>query len=330
MRFLLCCVVLVASLSSRAAEVLSESVDAPLVVLAAPSPQAYADAYQTTLDYVVQLAEILDKHQSVVVLASGRALMDLSLRLPKRLLVDQPLGSAELEAFIPFGKPVLKQFRIPNNGDAAQHKRYVEAQRQLRHYNRRLGLGTQLVDIQFSASQWQDNGGAIGIVSDKVLSDNQMAAQSAHQVLARLLGVSLVVPVSLEGPLPLNSMLAWLGPKQLMINRYPQPFRSQLLNQLAVLGSDIQVFEAGRSVKMGASSMCGRYSGVLSTPSALYLPLFNLAEESVLISELARYTHKQVIPIESSAACQLGLSPRRLAWVVEGEFAQQLRQQTLN
>lgn len=323
MKFPWLCLLLMLCFSQglRATEPQQSVSSTSLVVLAAPQLRDYGENFDIALDYVSSLAKLLKQRHQVVVLASGEAWNQLSRQLSPSELVYLVLDSSEISYLAPVGRHDLMQFRTPLRSDIHQYHRNIRAQHQLRRYSRQRGLHTQIVELAFAAAQWQENQAGVGIVSERFVTENHLNEQSALQILTQLLGVEQVAMITPERELPLDSTLTWLGPKHLLINRYPTAFRSRLLEQLEQLDPSIQLLEVGEGVEVNSTSMCDRYSGALVVDQVVYLPNFYGQEDVTIATELERHIGMQVVVVDSGKACEIGLSPSRLAWVIPPQAA---------
>ena len=104
-----------------------------------------------------------------------------------------------------------------------------------------------------------------------------------------------------------DGMAMFIDENVLVINRYAEPLRSQVLAEIHGTFDNIQVIEIERAVDQSLgvdehfSSVYGIYVNALVTNRFIYLPVFGEAMDQQVIHEIQNHTTKQVVPILSQA-----------------------------
>ena len=112
-----------------------------------------------------------------------------------------------------------------------------------------------------------------------------------------------------------DGMVMFAEENTLIINRYDEPLRSEVLDELnrAFPGIKIVEIEADWD-DSAAGSACGINVNATVTPNFIYMPHFDNRLSDAALKTIQRHTSKTVIPVPSNEVCKLGGSVRCLTW----------------
>ncbi|MEM7348347.1 MAG: agmatine deiminase family protein [Chloroflexota bacterium] len=196
------------------------------------------------------------------------------------------------------------------------------------------GLSVKSIPLILDGGNFNYNGYDRAITTERLLVDNpDYTRQEILSILKETLGLSHIallpeVPGDVTGHS--DGMVKWLDRHCVAVSSYPEPLRTQVMRALkAGLGNDITLIEFPYVPEEemhvdGWPSAKGVYVNALTTPYAIYIPHFGLAEDVMATNLYQQYATKPVIPVKVGKEVDLGGTVRCLTWAVEGVDAQQL------
>lgn len=120
----------------------------------------------------------------------------------------------------------------------------------------------------------------------------------------------------------------WAEPDKLLVNEYEEPFRSQVLGELEASLSGVEIIEIPyvnqNEFWRDWPSACGYYLNSLVTDDFIYVPVYGLTEDQMVLELIQSHTSKEVISIDASNVCFMGGSVRCLTWTVDGLNAEKI------
>jgi agmatine/peptidylarginine deiminase len=122
-----------------------------------------------------------------------------------------------------------------------------------------------------------------------------------------------------------DGMVMFADTNHLFVNTFDEPFRTQVLSAISNVFTGINITEVpypyDTSTWNDWPSACGIYLNSLVTQSAIYMPLYGLADDSLMLDTMQAHTNKQVVCIDASPVCYMGGSVRCLTMVATGSMA---------
>ena len=191
-------------------------------------------------------------------------------------------------------------------------------------------LNTQEIDysnesIVMDGGNFVTDGISKAVVTTRIFADNSGISESDLRTYFQVnLGIEQIafVPEE-EGDITGHSdgMVFWLTPNKLAVNDYDEPFRTEVYNAL------IHEFPNVEFINMpyaptdevspdGFPSCKGIYVNALQTTDNIYVPIYNLPEDSEAISVFEAHTNKTIIPVDADEVSLWGGSVHCLSWEV--------------
>jgi len=143
------------------------------------------------------------------------------------------------------------------------------------------GITYQKSDLILDGGNAVENYHGKVIVTDRFLQDNKLSKSDAISKLKALLKVEHVAVIPSDDPEGLahaDGMLMFVDENTLVINRYDEPFRSSVLDELNNAFPDIKIVEIDVEFDTEVwdedfPSACGIYTNALISKNYIYLPL---------------------------------------------------------
>lgn len=302
-----------------------------LIVIAAPSihDPYYAEVFDQIIEYDIQFATAVIGRDKIVVLADKDTMPRLKGRLPADVLLEADVEDIWLRDFAPFSPSRMIQFTYqPRYLDAA------DSQLTQAGFD---GLASQY-GLRFERSNLILDGGNLvdhndkAIVTARVLEDNpQLTRDEIVAALKSALGLAhLAIIPEEEGEATGHSdgMVLWASADTLLVNIYPEPFRTQVLTALSDGLPDVKVVEVEANYSSDLwkdfASACGLNVNAIATSRYFYVPVFGNKSDDSFLATLKLYTDREIVPINAEGVCFMGGSVRCLSWQMTGENAQKL------
>ncbi|MEM7010579.1 MAG: agmatine deiminase family protein [Verrucomicrobiota bacterium] len=165
------------------------------------------------------------------------------------------------------------------------------------------------------------------VITNRVLADNPGKSEAQIRAMFRdQLGIDQLAIIPAEaGDTTGHSdgMVKWITKDVLAINRYGRNFRNQVRNSLTQQLPGITIVEVpwnptNRSWR-GFADATGVYTNAMSTPNALYVPMYGLNTDDQALAAYRAHADRPVIgvPIDPEIAI-MGGAARCLCWQVSG------------
>lgn len=302
-----------------------------LIVLAAPQhgDEYYVDHYDALLDFQIAFARAAKPHDDVVILATGKSLQRLRAKLSAHSLLEARIDDVWIRDFGPVypQRPVLFRYDRtgPERGVQAGLLRLVQAH----------GLKYSQNTLKVDGGNFVHDGARAAVMTVKVFRRNKGLPPIALR-LRRALNLQRLAFIPMDpGDTHLghaDGMVSFIEPGVLFMNEYPDNpgFAKTLRKELrrTLPGTQVQTLPgSGYGKAYGDyASACGLYTNAAVTDNAVYLPVFDQAEDDVAIARLRKATRKAIVPVFAGDICELGGSVRCLSWQLRGENARRLRE----
>lgn len=306
------------------------------LILSAPvaDDPYYRDVYEDILDFQIAYAQAIAPHDDVVILADEAAYDYLSAELPDEVLLTRPaldIWARDFSPALPQAPVMFSYAPSAQGGDQAEAE---EVQGRLAEIAADVGVSFASSPLILDGGNVVDDGAGGIIVTDRFLEDNGLSYDDGIQALTNLPGVELAAIIPNDDPEGLahaDGMVMFTDPQTLFVNRYDEPFRSEVLEALRLGFPDIRIIEIpsepdNTNWDDRFSSACGIYVNSVVTNTTIYVPQFGTALDAEVLALIQENTEKTVVPVPSQDVCFMGGSARCLVWQTDGDNANALRQ----
>lgn len=302
-----------------------------LIVLSAPSVNVayYAEFFDDIIDFQVGYAEKIMAHDDVVVLADKATLPYLEGRLPEALILEAEVADIWMRDFTSIDpkNPVQLSYE-PSYLDGEDDGFFIQNSFNsfLANHGESLASSSLILD----GGNYVDNYAGKAIVSERFLEDNNLSYEAGHQALSELMNLDslAIIPYDDEVMGHADGMLMWIEEDIIGVNKYDEPFRSSVIDELEFNFPGVEIVEFEADFELvewkNFSSACGVNLNSLMTDKHIYVPTFDSEADQVFIDELSLHTSKKIIPVPASKVCIMGGSVRCLSWQVQGNLAGKL------
>ena len=107
-----------------------------------------------------------------------------------------------------------------------------------------------------------------------------------------------------------DGMVMWAESDKLLVNEYQEPFRTQVLTVLKESFTDIDIVEIPYDLQPELwrdwPSACGYYLNSLVTENYIYVPIYGLENDQMVLDLIQSHTSKNVVSIDASNVCFMG------------------------
>ena len=193
--------------------------------------------------------------------------------------------------------------------------------------------------LHFEHSQLVLDGGNIvdnnrdkAVITERVLADN--SELSTETVIAQLKASTDITHLAIipeeagDTTGHADGMVMWLSENILAVNRYDEPFRTQVMTALQDGLPGVAIVEMSSGYLPGTwkgfASACGLNINSITTNSFIYVPVFGTATDDDFLETVRRYSDKKVETVNAKSVCFMGGSVRCLSWQVTGDNARKL------
>ncbi|MDJ0735784.1 MAG: agmatine deiminase family protein [Nostocaceae cyanobacterium] len=303
-----------------------------LIVISAPSDKYYKDVYQQIITFNIAYAKSILGKDNVVVLGDKKALKLLEKELPKDILLEATMRDIWMRDFTTVNpnKPIQFRYAASSQGGSQRDADWV--QKGFVKFTDKLGIRYKYTDLILDGGNLVDNHQDKAIVTERFLEDNKLTKANAKKELKKLLDVSKVAIIpadDVDGLAHADGMAMFIDENTVVVNRYNEPFRSQVIKELKFAFPGIKIIEIAVNFDEEVwderfSSACGINANSLVTNNFIYMPVFNTDLDNRVVKTIQRNTTKQVVPINAENVCFMGGSVRCLGWQIAGEPARKI------
>lgn len=175
-------------------------------------------------------------------------------------------------------------------------------------------------DLKLDGGNIVDNYAGRVITTERFLSDNQLSKAEGIAILERELNANEVAIIPADDPWLAHSdgMVMFSDENTLFVNRYDEPLRSQVLDELRRAFPAVKLVEIEAQWSEQAMSACGINLNATVTSNFIYMPHFDDKASDRALEVIQQHTQKKVIPIPALGVCELGGSVRCLSWQQSG------------
>jgi agmatine/peptidylarginine deiminase len=191
-------------------------------------------------------------------------------------------------------------------------------------------LNTQNIDysnesIVLDGGNFVTDGISKAVVTTRIFSDNPNYSETEIRTYFQAnLGIEqLAIIPEEEGDITGHSdgMVFWLTPNKLAVCDYDEPFRTEVYNALTPEFTDVEFIDIPYAPTDDVSpdgfpSCKGIYVNALHTTDNIYVPVYNLPEDSEAIAVFEEHTNKTIIPVDADEVSLWGGSVHCLSWEI--------------
>ena len=311
-----------------------------LIVLAAPisGDGYYADYAEAIFDFHIRFAQAAEGRDDVLILTdqAGADAYRAALGAARVLVAPQLDIWARDYALANPAAPTLFRYTAAGQGGGRSGQREADAvQDVFADLALAAGLSFDESDLFNDGGNWVEDSAGSVVVSRKFLADNDLTEAQARELLRRetdAVHIAFIDADEQGGLEHADGVVSFVDTKTLLINSYAEDpaYAAQLRADLdaglpgVTIHEIVTPYDGSQIFDERFGSACGLYTNALVTPDRIYLPQFDVPEDAAALEQVRAVTRREVIPVPSSRACQMGGGVRCLSWQLRGENAQRL------
>ncbi|MEX3011923.1 agmatine deiminase family protein [Hoeflea sp. TYP-13] len=305
-----------------------------LLVIAAPSigdtedDPLFADVFQNIVDFDVAYANSVLGHDQIRIVVDEATRPFFEGRVPDEILVDAELPHIWMRDYTtinPFNPVQFRYTAASFEGDQAEADYMQDG---FSRFINNFGLSFEKTDYVLDGGNIVDNYAGRVVTTDRFLEDNDLSEEEGRAVLRQLLGAQEVAILPPDDDILAHSdgMVMFTEENTIIVNRYPEPLRSEILDELqtAFPGIEIVEIEAALDWDDKEGGACGINVNATVTGDYIYMPHFGDGVSDRALETIRAHTTKTVIPVPANKVCDLGGSVRCLTWQLSGPTAVRL------
>ncbi len=164
------------------------------------------------------------------------------------------------------------------------------------------------------------------VTTTRFLEDNNLSVEEGKAELKRLLDAEevAILPPDEDVMAHSDGMVMFANADTVIINRYHEPLRTEVMNELRSSFEGIEIIEveaAWDENQDNLSSACGININAAVTKDYIYMPHFGDKSSDMALETIRSHTQKTVISVPANKVCKLGGSVRCLTWQQHGDAA---------
>ncbi|MEG3617861.1 agmatine deiminase family protein [Magnetovibrio sp. PR-2] len=297
--------------------------DKHLIVIAAPSlldthdDPDYAEVFDDIVEFDIAYANAVYGHDDVRVVVDEETVQFYKGRVPDEVLVIDYMPHIWARDYTTINPDIPVQFRYTAHSFEGDQSEADFIQTEFNRFTKAYGLNFPKTKYILDGGNIVDNSAGRVITTTRFLKDNGLTKSQGIAVLKDLLNATqvAVLPPDHDWLAHSDGMVMFVEENTLFVNRYDEPFRTEVLDELhrAFPGIKIVEIEADWDDSEPGSA-CGINVNATVTPNYIYMPHFDNRLSDVALKTIQRHTTKQVIAVPSNTVCKLGGSVRCLTW----------------
>ncbi len=322
--FALC---LIAAPNVFAASTSQASNEKHLIVIAAPSindtydDPFYANIFQDIIDFDVAYANAVIGHDDVRIVVDRETRKYFKGRVPSNILIDAYLPHIWMRDYTTINPSKPIQFRYTPASFEGDQEEADYMQDGFNAFTAKFGVRYPRTGYILDGGNIVDNYAGRIITTTRFLTDNHLSKTKGEAELKRLLNAKEIAILPPDDELLAHSdgMAMFVEKNTLIVNRYEEPFRSQVLNELKSAFPGIKIIEIDVAWDEDEEgSACGINVNATVTKNFIYMPHFGDVASDNAMRVIRQHTTKTVIPVPANKVCTLGGSVRCLTWQLSG------------
>ena len=303
-----------------------------LVVLSAPSVNEpyYEDVFEQIIEYDISTVNKMHGKDRIILLADVDTMPYLEGKVPEQTLVQADVADIWIRDFATIPTNTQVKFDYRPQYLEVEDADWIDDSFEM--WFASVGFSSKKTDLILDGGNFVYNGEDKAVTTVRIFADNPEYTESEiDSILKDLLEVKEIAYLpEEEGDITGHSdgMVMWAESNKLLVNEYKEPFRSQVLGELEESLSDVEIVEIPyvlhKELWKDWPSACGYYLNSLVTKDYIYVPIYGLEEDSLVLDLIQSHTSKEVISIDASNVCLMGGSVRCLTWTAEGLNAEKI------
>ncbi|MEM6784467.1 MAG: agmatine deiminase family protein [Bacteroidota bacterium] len=309
--------------------------DGAVVVFSAPSVRSryYAPFFDQLVAFYTGFFERRAASDTFLILADRPTASRLRRRIPERRVLTADVPDIWARDFAPVQtRAGLFKFRYVPSYLPRRDARHIEEA--FEGWLDTVGVRTEAVDLVVDGGNVCYNSTDSAVLTERVLVENaHLTRAEIEAMLNDRLGLDRVCLIPEEpGDTTghADGMVAWLSPTCLAIADLEPSLRTAVRQRLERALPEVEIVAMPHAPSeeqwRGFSDASGIYVNMLATPSALYVPVFDLETDEAALATIEQHTDRAVVPVPVGEVGQMGGSVRCLSWEVTGDIAQRLRE----
>lgn len=318
----------VTGISSDAQEQSAVGPGKSLIIFHAPSVNEnyYAPKFQQLLEFYRDFVEATHPLDFPIVVCDAATRPQLEALIDPAHLVTAGVRDIWVRDFAPINTPrgVFKCNYRPNYL-SAEDAAWIE--RGFLNFFPRLNIPSQNLPLVLDGGNFVGNQANRAVITTRVLEDNPGKTEAQIRTMFRdQFGVDqLAIIPSEAGDTTGHSdgMVKWITEDVIAMNRYGRNFRNQVRDSLSQQLPGVTIIEVpwnptNRSWR-GFADATGVYTNAMSTPNALYVPVYGLSTDNQALAAYRAHADRPVIGVPVSPEIAImGGAARCLCWQVSG------------
>lgn len=315
-----------------------ENKDQDVIIIAAPTvedlyeDEGFSDIFYDIIDFDIKYANAIYGKDKVFIIVDEKTKKYFKGKVPNEvLIVSDPLHiwMRDYTTINPYS-PV--QFRYTPVTFENEQEVADEIQNEFNQFLKELGIrySQAYKDEQYlmldGGNVVDDYKGKV-VITTRFLEDNNLTHKEAITILKKELKATQVALIPTDDPILAHSdgMVMFGGNNTLFVNRYDEPFRSEVLDILKKVFPKIKIIELEANFDTKSEgSACGINLNAVVTTNYIYMPHFGDLYSDKAYKTIQEHTSKQVIPILANGVCKLGGTVRCLSWQQSGKSAKKI------
>ena len=297
--------------------------DKHLIIIAAPSlldtqgDPDYAEVFDDIVAFDIAYANAVYGHDDVRLVVDEDTMPFYKGHVPDDVLVVDYLPHIWVRDYTTINPHRPIQFRYTAHSFEGDQRKADEMQRGFNAFTQAYGLNFPKTKYILDGGNIVDNYAGRVITTTRFLVDNNLTKSQGVTVLKQLLVAREVafLPPDDDWLAHSDGMAMFAEENTLIVNRYDEPFRTEVLEELSSAFPGIKIIEIEAEWDDSApGSACGINVNATVTSNFIYMPHFGNHLSDVALKTIQRHTTKMVIPVPSNGVCKLGGSVRCLTW----------------
>ncbi|WP_299293617.1 agmatine deiminase family protein [Nitrosopumilus sp.] len=317
------------------AETLKEPVkdkEKSLVVMVAPSinEEYYEEVFSEIIEYDIDAVNTIYGKDNVVLLVDEDTKHLFEGQIPDEVIHVSDVADIWIRDFGTVD--TITEVKFDYKPQYLENEDSVWIDDSFRDWFDAKNLSSQKSDLILDGGNLVFNGDDKAVTTVRVFADNPQYSESEiDSMLKELLKVTEIAYLpEEEGDITGHSdgMVMWAESDKLLVNEYQEPFRSEVLSELEESFSDIKIVEIPYDLQPELwrdwPSACGYYLNSLVTENHIYVPVYGLEKDQMVLELIQSHTTKKVVSIDASNVCFMGGSVRCLTWTTDGINAEKI------
>ncbi len=306
--------------------------DRMLIVLSAPSVNNdyYADVHQQIIDFQIDYANMIIDNDNVIIVVDRQTRPLFDGKVPADILLEGNIEDIWVRDFTTVNPRYPVRFKYyPSYFERVTDGVYI--QNTFERFAKSWNVDFEETDLIIDGGNIVDNYNNMAITTERFLEDNNLTYEAGLDVLADTLGTDYVAIIPYDDDVMghADGMVMFAEENKLLLNKYDEPFRSQVLEALkGGLPATVEIIEVEAdfddSVWDVFASACGINLNSTMTYEHIYVPVFGGPLDDQAVEIITVNTTKTVHKVDASGVCFMGGSVRCLSWQVAGENAKKL------